>query len=228
MHGQSETTSAPRNICTFIHILFVGIAAWIFFGGGLEYINSWISDVHTSPGHLARQIILFAFSVLLLLRMSFELYYLLKRKFDWSELGGVLFALFLYQVLYALLGGNNEKTIDGIDVFAVTLFLLGSLINTISEVQRKRFKDKPENRGILYTQGLFQYARHINYFGDVLWVTGWAIVTRNVFSAIIPVCITALFVFFFIPSLSNHLKSKYGQQYEVWKGSTKSLVPFIF
>ena len=50
----------------------------------------------------------------------------------------------------------------------ILLFIIGSYINTYSEIQRKRFKDNPNNKGKLYTLGLFQYARHINYFGDIL------------------------------------------------------------
>ena len=45
----------------------------------------------------------------------------------------------------------------------------------MSEIQRKRFKDKPENKGKLYGGGLFGLATNINYGGYTLWRTGYAV-----------------------------------------------------
>ncbi len=39
------------------------------------------------------------------------------------------------------------------------------MLNTVSELLRKSFKDNPVNQGKLYTGGLFKYAIHINYLG---------------------------------------------------------------
>ena len=110
----------------------------------------------------------------------------------------------------------------------ILLFIIGSYINTYSEIQRKRFKDNPNNKGKLYTQGLFQYARHINFFGDVCWVTGWAIITHNLWSGIIPIMLTLGFILFNIPILSSYLEKKYGVDYLDWIKNTKKLIPFIY
>jgi steroid 5-alpha reductase family enzyme len=160
--------------------------------------------------------------------MCIAQFYLLKRKFGWDELGGVLFALFVYQVCFALLNNPTNTKINVLDVFSIALFVIGSYLNTGSELQRKKFKDNPNNQGLLYTEGLFRYARHVNYFGDILWVTAWAFMTRNIWSAIIPVVLTAAFIFFFIPSLAKYLRTRYGQQYDEWVKTTKVLIPFIY
>jgi protein-S-isoprenylcysteine O-methyltransferase Ste14 len=228
MHGEQEHSYTTRIICTLLHLVFLGVAAWIYFAGGVEVISGWLGSEPVSAGDLTRRIILFSFGIILLLRISIGFFYLLKRRFDWEEFGGVAFALFVYQVVFALLGARANMPINALDIAAIALFLIGSYFNTGGEWQRKRFKDNPKNRGKLYTQGLFRYSRHINYFGDTLWVTAWAILTRNVWSFIIPVALAAAFVFAFIPSLEKHLKARYGVQYAAWAKRTKAYIPFIF
>lgn len=228
MHGEQETSRAPRTVCTLAHLGFLAIASWIYFGGGGGLVLGWFGAESPSSGDLARRVVLLSFGVILFVRMIFTLFLLLKRRFGWEELGGVLFALLLYQVGFALLAAGEESAFGALGAFGIALFLIGSYLNTGSELQRKRFKDNPENKGVLYTQGLWRYARHINYFGDTLWVTGWAIVTRNWWSAIIPAALAAAFVLAFIPSLTKHLRGHYGEQFEEWERSTRAFIPFIY
>ncbi len=228
MHGEQEHSHTTRIICTLLHLVFLGIAGWIYFAGGTEVISGWLGGEPAPAGNLARHITLFTFGIVLFLRMNLAFFYLLKRKFGWEEFGGVLFALFIYQLVFAMLGARASTPINALDIAAIALFLVGSYFNTGGEWQRKRFKDKQKNQGKLYTQGLFSYARHINYFGDTLWVTAWAVLTRNTWSLIIPVALAAAFVFAFIPPLEKHLKARYGAQFESWAKHTKAFVPFIF
>lgn len=228
MHGEHETSNSSRIVCTLCHLVFLGAAYWIYFGGGAVFISEWLTGETTLAGNPGRRMALFSFSIILFLRMNLALFYLLKRKFGWDELVGVLFALFVYQVLFSLLGVRENRPIGALDIFAIALFLTGNYFNAGSEWQRKRFKDRPENRGMLYTQGLFRYARHINYFGDTLWVTAWALLTRNIWSVIIPVSLTAAFVFGFIPSLTKYLSTSYGEQFDAWAERTKAFVPFLY
>lgn len=60
-------------------------------------------------------------------------------------------------------------------VVGSSLFVLGMLVETISEIQRHNFKKNPENKGRLYTGGLFSLARHINYGGYTTWRAGYAL-----------------------------------------------------
>lgn len=60
-------------------------------------------------------------------------------------------------------------------VVGSTLYIVGMLLETISETQRQAFKKQPENKGKLYTGGLFGWARHINYGGYTLWRAGYAL-----------------------------------------------------
>lgn len=55
------------------------------------------------------------------------------------------------------------------------LFVVGTALETASEVQRKRFKDNPDNKGKLCREGLWAWARHVNYGGYWLWRSGYAL-----------------------------------------------------
>jgi hypothetical protein len=96
MHGEQENSKAPRIACTVLHVAFLGMAAWIYFGGGIEFITGWVGSEPKVSGNLARRIMLFSFSVVLFLRICLTLFYLLKRRFGWEEFWGVIFALFVY------------------------------------------------------------------------------------------------------------------------------------
>ena len=59
-------------------------------------------------------------------------------------------------------------------VVGVLSYVFGQGLETISELQRKKFKSDPKNKGKAYTGGLWKYARHINYTGYALWRAGYA------------------------------------------------------
>lgn len=54
------------------------------------------------------------------------------------------------------------------------LYVLGIFIELYSEIQRKVFKSKPENKGKPYGGGLWSLATNINYGGYTLWRSGYA------------------------------------------------------
>lgn len=227
MHGEEETSLAPRTTGVVLHACILGMAGWILLGGGIETVGSWFSQ-QWLPGNLPRRIVLTTFGCILFTRLTFTSFCLLKRKFEWGELVGVMFACVTYQIGFALLGATEAASFGIVGIVGIGLFVFGSYLNTWSEIQRKRFKDNPDNKGKLFMGGLFRYARHINYFGDTLWVAGWAMATRNPWSAVIAIALTAGFIFFFIPSLSGHLERKYGDQYDEWAETTKKFVPFVY
>ncbi len=53
------------------------------------------------------------------------------------------------------------------------MYLVGIFLELVSELQRKRFKDDPANKGKPYAGGLFSLARSINYGGYTLWRGGY-------------------------------------------------------
>lgn len=154
--------------------------------------------------------------------------FLLKRKIPLEEAFSVLLAFALYYVGFALLVLDTSIALDGWDGIGVFLFVSGSFINTTAELQRHFWKQKPENTGKLFTRGFFRYSMHINYFGDLLWVTGAAVVTRNLWAAIIPLLIFCFFAFYNIPKLDAYLADKYKEKFLAYKKKTKKFIPFIY
>ncbi|KAK6957639.1 hypothetical protein Daesc_000426 [Daldinia eschscholtzii] len=59
------------------------------------------------------------------------------------------------------------------------MFLFGISLETLSEAQRKAFKDSPENKGKVCKVGVWRWARHINYFGYSLWRGGYTMVATG-------------------------------------------------
>jgi protein-S-isoprenylcysteine O-methyltransferase Ste14 len=227
MHGIKETSNTLRIVWFVSHSIFLYIAYLICFDDKLLWLDS-ILDVDFQGGNFYRRCCLWGFGVLMYIRMNLTTFHLLKRKMPIEELFGVIIGCAVYQIGFVLLGGWQSSPLSLLDVFGILLFIIGSYINTYSEIQRKRFKDDPNNNGKLYTQGLFKYARHINYFGDICWVTGWAIVTNNIWSMFIPISLTLGFIFLFIPELSRYLETNYVDEYLDWKKQTKKLIPFIY
>jgi len=206
----------------------VACVAWLYFGSGHQAVFGFFGRADAAAGNQGRLFVMFSFSLVLFLRLLLTLFVLLKRRFGWSELIGVVFAVFMYQIIFALLGAGEKKALDWLDGIGIVLFVVGSFLNTGSEIQRYFFKKNPANRGVLYTGGMFSLARHINYFGDSLWVTAWAILTRNIWSVFIPILVTGMFVLVFIPSLTEHLKAHYGKDFDAWAKRSNAFIPFIY
>ena len=227
MHGIKETSNTLRILWFVSHSIFLYIAYLICFDDKLLWLNS-ILDVDFQDGNFYRRCCLCFFGVMMYIRMNLTTFHLLKRKINIDEFFGVIIAYATYQIGFVLLGGWNTTGFGMLDYLGILLFIIGSYLNTYSEFQRRRFKKDPNNTGKLYTLGLFQFARHINYFGDMCWVIGWAIVTHNIWSIFIPILLTLGFIFLFIPELSRYLETNYADEYLDWKKETKKLIPFIY
>ena len=225
--GLKEKSMTLKILWLIIHTIFLYIAYTICFDDLVIWADE-IFDIDYSKGNIYRKYCLISFGVFMYLRMNLTGLYLLKRKIPIDEFFGVTTAFAAYQIGFVLLGAWQPESLNILDFLGVLLFIIGSYFNTYSEIQRNRFKNDPNNKGKLYTQGLFKYAKHINYFGDVCWVTGWAIITHNLWAGIVPIMLTLGFIFFGIPELSSYLEKKYGDDYQDWSKGTRKLIPFIY
>lgn len=103
--------------------------------------------------------------------------------------------------------------------------VLGLSIDVWSETERRIFKDRNRNHRVVYTQGLFRYARHINYTGFIIWRAGqawaaggllWGLFWGGLF--------TVDFLTAGIPDLEDYMSTKYGKQWEVAKHQVRYLL----
>ena len=104
-----------------------------------------------------------------------------------------------------------------------TLYVIGILTETIGEIQREIFKDKPENRGKICKKGLFSVVRHASYLGYTLWRAGYALSSGG---PLWGATVASFFLYDFatraIPVMDNYMSGKYGEQW----AKTKRDVPY--
>lgn len=90
-------------------------------------------------------------------------------------------------------------------------YVIGGCLETISEIQRKKFKSDPKNKGKAYTGGLWKYARHINYTGYALWRAGYSCAGGGyVWGSFMLAWSLADFTFRSIPALDKYCSERVG------------------
>lgn len=213
MHGQSEHSIAPRVAATFLQLSAVGIAAVVL-----------LSDGQLSP----REWAVLGCSGVYALRVLFGMFVILNRRFAWSE-AGIVGGLFLgVHVGMAYATAGSPESLGPWAIAGLGLYVVGSYLNTASEYGRMVWKRDPARRGKLYREGLFRHSMHINYFGDTLLFSGFALVTGSAWAFVVPAVMTAGFVFQHIPNLDAYLAERYGEAFDAYARTTKKFVPYIF
>ncbi|KAL8715110.1 MAG: hypothetical protein Q9220_001067 [cf. Caloplaca sp. 1 TL-2023] len=115
-------------------------------------------------------------------------------------------------------------------LIGVSLFGVGIVTELVSEIQRKAFKAKPENKGKPYGGGLWSLATNINYGGYALWRAGYAMAAAG------PIWGLAIGGYFFydfvsrsIPILDRYCIEKYGEEWQAIKDRTPyRLIPLLY
>jgi steroid 5-alpha reductase family enzyme len=216
-----------RIIWQVFHFLLILMVFRILFSNGLHTVSSWFGTSWV-PGDLARRILLFITSTILFLRWGLTNFYLLKREMTWAEIVVVSVELFMIHTSYSIIGGRVPDSVGISEYFGIGLFVIGSYLNTGSEIMRLRWKKDPQNKGRIYGKGLFRFSMHINYFGDMVWATGMALISGSIWIFLIPLYMSSGFIFLHIPRLDKHLRERYGDQYEAYAKRTKKLIPFLY
>ncbi|WP_225891101.1 DUF1295 domain-containing protein [Streptomyces dioscori] len=202
---------------TTCNTLAVAAAGWFLFAG-----------TDRVDAEALRRGLLFALSAVYLLRFVATTFVMLKRSMEWSEAATVGVWVVVIHGTMAYLGGTNSASVGVVTWLGVLLYLVGSYLNTGSEYQRKLWKRAPEHKGKLYTEGLFRYSMHINYFGDVVLFTGFALVTGSPWALVIPAVMACMFSFMNIPMLDKYLAERYGTAFDEYAKKTAKLVPFVY
>lgn len=226
-HGR---TLAQRAVFCLGHLVIILFCAWLLAGGldlvGRQFGRTW---VFADRGRAA---LLVGCAALYWLRHAVTLFYLLARRVDWPEVFGLLGFFAVIEIGLLLAGGGlfgaTPPLLRPLDWFALALVLAGSWLNTASETQRKLWKRDPANRGRCYTGGLFKYSMHVNYFGDTIMFTGWALLTATPWALVLPALMAAMFVGYHIPALDAYLAARYPDEFPAYARTTKKFIPFVY
>jgi protein-S-isoprenylcysteine O-methyltransferase Ste14 len=227
LYGKESKSIPQKIVIHLIEIFLLWLSYWILFQNGGEWVEKHL-NIHNATAFPHRRTIIFLFNIIIFLRLAYMMFFLLKRKIPWEESISVPLAFALYFIGFPLFVLPVAAPVDALDYFAVALFIIGCVLNSGGEILRNQWKKEPENKGKIYTGGFFKYARHINYFGDILWVIAYALITKNAWAITIPVFLFCFSAFYNAPKLDKYLKEKYGKGYEEYAKKTKMLIPFIY
>lgn len=136
----------------------------------------------------------------------------------------------------ALLSAEDTQDFSLISGIGLMISLLGIVIEGIADVQKFRFKQKPDNKGKLIKSGFWKHSRHPNYFGEMLM---WIGISMSVIpyldglsylTLISPIYIVVLLRFVSgVPTIENRWEEKYGDdpEFQKYMQETNMIVPFI-
>lgn len=222
LYGSKDASVPQKVVIVALEVALIGMAAAVLFGDWLPGLRAFGTDP-LAP----RNATLLVFDLVVFARFALTMFVFLKRRIPWDEAFTVPFAFGLYLLGFPLLARPASTPFGALEVAGITLFAVGSFLNTVSEWQRHRFKADPAHRGVLFTGGLFALSMHVNYFGDLLWVSGYALVTHNPWASTIPAFLFLFFWFFNIPKLDAYLAEHYGEAFTAWASKTRRLIPYL-
>lgn len=218
------------------------------FAGGTNFIIlALLTAILKGTWHF-RQIILTLFVLIWGLRLSFFLLFRIlqwgeDRRFDKIRTDLKQLAMFWsFQVVWVwtvslpvtlVNASSGNPRIQFRDIIGWIMWLVGFLIEAISDQQKLQFKKDSRNTGRWCDIGFWKWSRHPNYFGEILlW---WGIFVASTpllegakwLAVIGPIFVTALLLFLSgIPLLEYSADKKFGSstEYREYKRITSPLV----
>merc|ERR1711933_446755 len=208
-----RTSNFRANIFLFESMVVLSIYTYLIYGWRLSF---------SAQSH-----VLAVFGAIYMIRLNIMSRWLLPRELGMEELT-VVMLLWLPAIMgsYIFLAKNVSNV--GL-VVALIMYAFGSYLNTYSELQRKVWKQDPNNKGRCYTLGLFSWSRNINYFGDSLLFAGWAVATGNWACSWAPIVMSLSFYFYHIPDKEKYLETRYAQDWPAYLSQTPySFIPYVY
>ncbi len=222
-----HSPSTPAKILMATGVLAGTLTAAALTTGYSDWLMNLLNFEKVN-GNIARQLVMLLCCLIYFVRFTIGLFVFIQRKISWFEGSLVTVLFFLMFYYFGICAGSYSDAIGMLDIIGIFLFLFGSCINYLADHQRFSWKRKAENKGCLYTAGLFKYAMHVNYFGDSMAYFGLALITHNTGCMLISLGLVVYFIVFEIPMLDAHLSQKYKHDFTEYSKVTKKYIPFIY
>jgi protein-S-isoprenylcysteine O-methyltransferase Ste14 len=220
-------TPAQRITLAALLGIEAAISWWLLTGGGVAMVGSWLGR-SWAAGDWIRRICLASGFAIYFVRILFTVFVFLKRGMSWGEVWIIAIWMAGIILLLGIVAGANQAALGAAGGLGIFLYGLGSWMNSYAEYARHLWKQRPENRGRLYTRGLFRFCRHPNYLGDLLLFSGLSLISGSWITSIVPALMLGGFVFFNIPAQDAHLHQHYGEAFASYARRTAKLIPFIY
>lgn len=155
-------------------------------------------------------------------------WFYLRSYFQVYILQGALLFLIVFPVV--LIQRNGDIPLGALDFVGFFVWLVGFFFEVVGDMQLTRFIRNPENKGTLLTSGLWKYARHPNYFGEVLgWWGIWIIalsVPQGMLAIVGPLTITILILKVSgVPLLERNMEKN--PLFAEYKRKTSMFIPWL-
>lgn len=139
MYGINRPTIKEKILIVVAEIIYLFIAYYLLF---IIYFKPGIS------------IGLFIALIITALRLTAMMFIWLPRGIAWQEaiMNSIAFGIYYLGFPILMITSNQDPNLTLL-IIGWILFLGGSMLNTVSELLRKPFKDDPINQGKLYTGG---------------------------------------------------------------------------
>ena len=222
-----HSPSIPAKVLLSLSILTGTITATVLTSGYSDWLIDFL-NFEKVEGNVFRRIIILVCCLIYFIRFAIGMFVFLQRNISWFEGGLVSVLFFMMFYIFVISAGSHPEPIGLIDIVGIFMFLVGSYINTMADYQRFAWKRKNENKGRLYTLGLFKYSMHINYFGDAIAYIGLALITLEMLCLFISIGIIVNFTVIQIPMLDKHLSKKYGNDFTEYSRVTKKFIPYVY
>lgn len=221
----------------------IGNFTW---GGGvllITLITFWLGN-HTTRSLLITILIsLWAFRLILYLFLRYKKgadprfvawqqqwgKYALLISFWWIfMMNGIMMSIM--SVPSVLINRSMLSDVYMLDLVGLLMWIIGFCCEFLADQQLYVFMKNPANKGKIMTQGLWNYSRHPNYFGEIVMWWGIFCLALSVpfgFLAIVaPITITILLLFFTgVPMLERVFENNL--EYQDYKKHTSMLIPWF-
>ena len=220
--------------------------------GSVTFITVSILAFFMNDSKNLRQLIVLILIVIWALRLGSFLFFrirkagedsrftIIKKDFlvfflTWNLQG--LWVLFTLFGALTILTSNNNQNFGILDIIGILIWIIGFVIEVVSDRQKSEFKSHESNSGKFIQSGLWKYSRHPNYFGEILLWTGIAIIGISVYSGFGWLgLISPFFVFVMLNYISGvRLLEKQAEErwggndlYQLYKSKTPVLFPYKF
>ncbi len=219
-------------------------------GWGMGFISVALFNLITTIELNMRQVLVTALIVLWGIRLSAYIFKRNKGKAEdfryakWRRQWGrhwllrsymqvfLLQGLFMFLISYpvVMLRGVQKAGFIWLDYIGVLVWVSGFIIESCADYQKDRFKKNPDNKGKVMREGLWNYSRHPNYFGESTMWWGIFLIASNTPNGIIAIFSPVIITFLLtnvsgIPLIEKHHKNN--PDYQEYIRTTSAFIPWF-